>query len=118
MLHPGNRAEEIYNQAHIRTRNSIERLIGVWKRRFPILAYGFRCKLENVMTCIVATAVLHNIAVAMREELPPLPEDMNIDLLNYLIDQGHVPDIPQNIAIYGPGYNFRDQMIRFYFGNL
>lgn len=31
-------AERLYNESHIRTRNIIERLFGIWKRRFPILA--------------------------------------------------------------------------------
>ncbi|XP_050307885.1 putative nuclease HARBI1 [Anthonomus grandis grandis] len=29
LLNPSNRAEELYNEAHIRTRNTIERLFGV-----------------------------------------------------------------------------------------
>lgn len=34
---------------------------GLWKRRHPVLAYGFRLKVENLLTIIAATAVLHNI---------------------------------------------------------
>ncbi|XP_044753931.1 putative nuclease HARBI1 [Coccinella septempunctata] len=39
LLNPTSRAEHLYNEAHIRTRNTIERCFGIWKRRFPILAY-------------------------------------------------------------------------------
>ncbi len=34
----------------------------MWKRRFACLAIGMRLKLKTVITIIVATAVLHNIA--------------------------------------------------------
>ena len=33
-----NRGENLYNEALIRTRNTVERSYGVWKRRFPILS--------------------------------------------------------------------------------
>lgn len=45
LLNPERPAEIVYNQAHIRTRNIIERLFKVWKKRFPILALGMRYKL-------------------------------------------------------------------------
>lgn len=84
ILNPERPAEALYNEAHIRTRNSVERLYGVWKRRFPILALGMRYKLPRIMTIIVATAVLHNIARRNRDQNPPddpvikLPEFDNI----------------------------------------
>lgn len=34
LLNPGRRAEVLYNEAQIRTRNIVERLFGIWKRRF------------------------------------------------------------------------------------
>ncbi|KAK5648276.1 hypothetical protein RI129_003168 [Pyrocoelia pectoralis] len=62
LANPVTRGEQLYNEAHIRTRNSIERLFGNWKRRFPVLAYGLRLKLTTVGTVIMATGVLQNIA--------------------------------------------------------
>lgn len=62
-----NAAEGRYNRAHITTRSSIERAFGLWKRRFPILKYGMRIKLENVPPLIVALAVIHNIAINQNE---------------------------------------------------
>nr|CAH7762462.1 unnamed protein product [Callosobruchus chinensis] len=56
LLAPDTQAERRYSEAHIRTRNVVERTIGIWKRRFPILAYGCRLKLSNTLTIIVATA--------------------------------------------------------------
>lgn len=64
-------AEQAYNECHIRTRNSIERMFGIWKRRFPVMAIGLRVKLENIFPIITATAVLHNIARRHGEETPP-----------------------------------------------
>ncbi|CAH1997292.1 unnamed protein product [Acanthoscelides obtectus] len=42
----------------ILTCNVVETVIGVWKRRFPVLAYGSRCRLDTALTTIIATAVL------------------------------------------------------------
>lgn len=56
-------AEERYNKAHIKTRSTIERTFGVWKRRFPCLSQKLRVKMDCVLAVIVATAVLHNIAL-------------------------------------------------------
>lgn len=64
-------AEHLYNEAQIRTRNPVERIFGVWKRRFPVMAIGLRVSLENSFPIIVATAVLHNIARRAGEHMPP-----------------------------------------------
>lgn len=66
---PRNEVETLYNEAQIRTRNVIERLFGIWKRRFPILSFGIRCKLELAQRIISACAVLHNIAIEHNEAL-------------------------------------------------
>jgi len=36
----------------------VERLFGVWKRRFPVLAIGIRTQIQTTMATIVATAVM------------------------------------------------------------
>jgi nuclease HARBI1 len=63
VLDPTTQAEANYNTAHKGTRNCIERCFGAWKRRFPCLSLGLRTKLDTTLTIIVATAVLHNIAI-------------------------------------------------------
>ncbi|KAI4466138.1 dde superfamily endonuclease [Holotrichia oblita] len=70
-------AEMRYQNAHIRTRNVIERLNGVWKRRFPALRSGMQLKTENILRIIVATAVLHNIANESRQE-NEIADDNNV----------------------------------------
>ncbi|ENN72967.1 hypothetical protein D910_02970 [Dendroctonus ponderosae] len=89
LLNPGNESQRLYNECHIRTRNCVERTIGVWKRRFPVLAYGLTCKLETSLTVIVATAVLHNIAQEMKEADPPSPENLSMDEFHYFLECGN-----------------------------
>ncbi|KAI4459025.1 transforming growth factor-beta receptor type i and ii [Holotrichia oblita] len=45
--------------------NVIERCFGIWKRHFYILALGISLSVQMVEAIVVATAVLHNIALAM-----------------------------------------------------
>lgn len=49
----------------------IERLFGIWKRRFPVLAIGLRTKEDTTMATIVATAVLHNLLIQENDVMPP-----------------------------------------------
>lgn len=83
VLNPRTPAEERYNSAHIRTRNIIERVFGVWKRRFPISSTWMKLQLKTIQTVIVATAVLHNIARNENDEDPPeeiqVPHDEEIE---------------------------------------
>lgn len=68
------RSERLYQTAHISTRNVVERFMGQWKRRFPCLWIGMRCrKLTSIQNIIVATAVLHNICKMRNDtQIPPL----------------------------------------------
>ena len=45
--------ETLYNESQIRTRNPVERLFGIWKRRFPVLALGIRVSLKNCLPIII-----------------------------------------------------------------
>lgn len=69
---------------------------------------------------IVATAVLQNIAVDMNEDEPPLPDEINLEELNYLIMQGDIPDAPiiPHIAINRAGGSVRQNLINNYYPNL
>lgn len=90
VLNPATAAEQRYNSSHIRTRNTVERAIGVWKRRFPILSMGIRTCLDTTVAIIVACAVLHNIAIA---ENVPLPEDA-VEVEN---NDGFIADVVENV---------------------
>ncbi|GJQ87845.1 hypothetical protein Trydic_g1813 [Trypoxylus dichotomus] len=72
-------AENLYNESIIRTRDVVARQYGVWKRRFPILRFGMRLNLDSVMAIVVATAVLHNIAIEMKEPRPNEEADFVVE---------------------------------------
>lgn len=81
---PNSRGEILYQESQIKTRNVVERAFGIWKRRFPILSRGISVHLHRVPGIIVATAVLHNLAIMQNENVPPvdpeypvLAEDLN-----------------------------------------
>lgn len=65
---PKNIQEESYNKVHIKTRNTIERVFGVWKSRFRILLDKMRISRKNAKTLIVALAVLHNLSIMYKEK--------------------------------------------------
>uniref|UniRef100_A0A2S2NJD8 DDE Tnp4 domain-containing protein n=1 Tax=Schizaphis graminum TaxID=13262 RepID=A0A2S2NJD8_SCHGA len=72
LLNPLTASEKKYQKSQIGTRNIIERVFGILKRRFPALALGIRTKLTTTMAIIVAAAVLHNI---LRIHNDPMPQD-------------------------------------------
>ncbi|XP_045464156.1 putative nuclease HARBI1 [Harmonia axyridis] len=103
-----NPAEQLYNESQIRTRNPVERMFGVWKRRFPVLSLGFRIDLDKVFPVIVATAVLHNVLRRRGEDVPPFDAEFEANLpapWDVIIAQG---DMGQNpIAVLGHPLNER-----------
>lgn len=77
--------ENLYQESLIRTRQTVERCFGVWKRRFPILSKGIRVTLNTIDKAdyyIVACAILHNVAILAREDEPPVDPDVFIDVEN------------------------------------
>ncbi|KAL0879679.1 hypothetical protein ABMA27_003394 [Loxostege sticticalis] len=97
LLNPESENEMNYNRAHIKTRNTIERCIGVWKRRFPVLALKIRLCLETTQAVVIATSVLHNICRRMNlEELEP-----EIEIPRHNIHVAY-ENIPENHAFRSP----------------
>ncbi|KAJ4440988.1 hypothetical protein ANN_10837 [Periplaneta americana] len=102
ILNPRNAADRRYNRAHVLARNVVQRTFGVWKKRFTCLAFGLRTKLQKTLKIIVATAVLHNLAVQHGEldlegEIPnddvpvdpPADDDMTGNRWRQLIIDNH-----------------------------
>ncbi|GFO14635.1 nuclease harbi1 [Plakobranchus ocellatus] len=67
ILNPGNRGEQRYNISHKTTRNTVERLFGVLKRRFPAPHYGIRFSPRRSATVIAAACVLYNYGVDLHD---------------------------------------------------
>lgn len=98
-LDPRTPAEQRYSMSQIKSRNCIERCFGILKQRFPILAYGCRLKTTTTMTIIVVAAILHNLALTMYDIKAPLvPDEINANELDRLIEIGQIPDVNK----YGP----------------
>lgn len=91
---PQTEAEQLFNEAQIRTRNPIERCFGVLKRRFPILALGIRLHVDKVHPLVVASVVLHNIACQMNDVVPPV--NVEIEAAIEVTNDVHLYQ-PQNV---------------------
>lgn len=61
--------KQLFNNRHCKTRCMIERAFGVWKGRFRVLHSEIRMKPTKVCKIIIACAVLHNIAIELKEPL-------------------------------------------------
>ncbi|KAJ1110785.1 hypothetical protein NDU88_008131 [Pleurodeles waltl] len=73
---PRTRAEELYNEAHGRTRRVMERTFGLLKARFRCLHMtggSLFYSLRKVCQIIIACSMLHNLA--LRRQVPFLQED-------------------------------------------
>lgn len=70
LRNPQTRGEKLYNESHIKTRNTVERQYGVLKRRFPCLSLGMRVKTKTQASIIVACSVLHNFCIQQKDDLP------------------------------------------------
>ncbi|XP_037520859.1 putative nuclease HARBI1 [Rhipicephalus sanguineus] len=69
---PENAAEFRYNSSHKKTRCSVERAFGIWKRRFPCLDMRMQIKATTSALVITACAALHNFSRHLHD---PLPQD-------------------------------------------
>lgn len=107
VANPRSNAEQLFNEAQIRTRNPIERLFGVVKRRFPILSLGIRVSLDTAKKIIVVCAILHNLAIDMKEPDPVTDPDIHINN----------EAMPEDINVRDLNNAFREEFI-IYFTNL
>uniref|UniRef100_A0A8W8KXB9 Putative nuclease HARBI1 n=1 Tax=Magallana gigas TaxID=29159 RepID=A0A8W8KXB9_MAGGI len=57
-LHPVNLSEEAFNRVHCRTRNTVWRVFGWWKRRFSVLQSEIKMKPAKVCKIFGASAIL------------------------------------------------------------
>lgn len=114
-LNTATRGQQNYNFSHIRTRTRVENLFGIWKRRFPIMAYGCRLSLPTTQAVIISTAVLHNLARLNGEPEPPMENDVLNHELQVAINEGEIPQpLPIN-NVNNLGYDQRNYFVNNYF---
>lgn len=80
-------AQQNFNIAHMRTHRRLEEGISRWKSRFPILGESLDVKLKYCPLIIVACAVLHNIAILLKEpQFNPVQfeTDSSLDAMHYV----------------------------------
>lgn len=112
LSNPVKRQEQLFNESQIRTRNCIERKFGQWKRRFPILAFGIRLKVEKVEAVVIATAVLENIAKLLNEPDPPNNEEEEA-AINFVDNVNIEPHVHFH-NILNINYAVRHQLINYF----
>lgn len=102
VLNPNTPAQFRYNRAHRSTRNTVERLFGVLKKRFPCLNQKLRFTPQRSCQVILAAAILHNIALNGFEE-------------EFHLDQDYVIDQPPPLIVNDEGGIFRRNFINQHF---
>lgn len=111
LINPDGPHEEAYNKSHIKTRNTIEKALGVLKRRFRYLDTTMRTNLDTTKAIIVASAVLHNIAIQTGVDMEDEVRDVYTDMQHVLDNDPAMQD--DNAAVQGRLK--REQIIRDYF---
>ena len=89
-LYPECRAEEKFNESHIRTRTTIENTFGLWKKRFQCVAQVSEYQPSVLGKVIIATMCLHNIAMKRGDIWVEGGELRNLTVDGNERDQGNV----------------------------
>jgi hypothetical protein len=74
--------ERRYNRCHIKTRNVVERTIGILKNRFRCLYHKLHYRPEKVGNIVVACAILHNLCLFFKDEWDYLPDPNPVNFDN------------------------------------
>lgn len=91
--------ESRYTEAHIQTRNCIERLNGVLKGRFLCLSKILRYSPDKVGHIANACAILHNMCQAARQDIDfDLPPHYDEEPMDNRLLQNQVQNREGNIA--------------------
>lgn len=99
---PNSRSKGRFNRALCKARCSIERCIGVLKRRWACLSRQLNCKHTRVPNIIVACSVLHNLCIMYHQ---PMVEEMVGSTVS--ISQDEDEQSPQYDDVeYRPGEDF------------
>ncbi|XP_066596520.1 putative nuclease HARBI1 [Prorops nasuta] len=107
VLNPINEYERAYNSSHKKTRITIERTFGRWKRKFSALKRGLLNKINNSIAIIFATAVLWNLHISL---------NYPVNLFDSNMDVGYAPYLDRDIRRSLNGLDFRLDFIIRHFG--
>jgi len=80
----------LFNLRHSQCRNSIERIFGVVKRRFPILKTAPEYPFPSQVKLVLALTALHNF---IKRHQPPREFDVFDDILGIDDDNEHLPEV-------------------------
>ncbi|KAG8175824.1 hypothetical protein JTE90_013375 [Oedothorax gibbosus] len=89
-LNPVNVHQRRFKTAQILGRNVVERQYRVCKRRLRCIDSKLRCRLANAQKIIIATAVLHNIAIGKGDDYAAADDYEDVDSINYHQTNGGV----------------------------
>lgn len=109
VINPQTNAQRRYNISHIATRNIVERMFGVLKRRFPCLRRCLKLKLRTNLAVIVAVCTLHNFLNSRRQDF-----DLDVDEQHHS-DSDEEMDSPNLISHDRMGTAFRQAFIQRHF---
>ena len=87
-------AKELFNLRHAQLRNHIERIIGVVKKRFPVLKCASHYPIESQPDIVIACCALHNF-ICNHEG-----GEQRFDQVGSNIDPTHIVDIPSGDTKY------------------
>lgn len=96
---PVTNEQKAYNKLHTNNRVIIEQCFGQLKRRFPILRYGIRLKMDIISPCIITCFVLHNVAKHLSD--PEFEEEFEEEIPDIHLDDEPIQQNAQNLRAQG-----------------
>ncbi|XP_050700193.1 putative nuclease HARBI1 [Eriocheir sinensis] len=105
--------QSAYNRAHKRTRSTVERGIGQWKRRFHVLHGEIRVSPPAYVCRIIQVcAILHNICKDRRLPVPEEGEDEGDGAVFHEDPPVPLPPVPGRVR---EGLLYRDEFVNLHF---
>lgn len=110
-MQPGTR-EERFNERHSTRRSTVERCIGVLKKRFRcLLRYRtLEYTPDKAGQIINACAVLHNMCIRANIPDPAEPPEAIMALEDDINDMERIEPMPEGRAIFNEGQRVRNQL--------
>ena len=114
VLHPQTRSEQRYNFSHSSTRTTVERAIGVAKRRWHCLRCGLRVDPAKACKIITVCLMLHNRATLLNLAPPHCDDAADDDDGDDFHDDSADQNVPPERAGHAAGKAVRDRIINLF----